>query len=63
VIAGTTAIGTWRSLSLPELLPDFVVYDEGVKLARGQQVLGKASVRAAGFFDMNWKLPSPLPSP
>jgi poly(3-hydroxybutyrate) depolymerase len=63
VIAGTTAIGTWRSLSLPELLPDFVVYDEGVKLARGQQVLGNASVRAAGFFDMNWTLPVPLPPP
>ncbi len=63
VIAGTTALGTWRSLSLPELLPDFVVYDEGIKSARGQQVLGKASVRAAGFFDMNWKLPAQLLAP
>ncbi len=59
VIEGTTAIGTWRSLALPELLPDFVVYDDAIKPARGEQVLGKSHVRAAGLFDMSWKLPSP----
>ena len=59
VVEGTSAIGTWRSLALPELLPDFVVYDDEVKSARGEQVLGKSRVRAAGLFDMNWQLSSP----
>ncbi len=57
VVAGTNALGTVRALSLPDLVPDFVVYDERVAPARGQQVLGRGSVLAAGFFKTDWTLP------
>ena len=52
VIAGLDALGTWRSRSLPDLLPDYVVYDDRVAPARGRVLLGpRASVLAAGFFN------------
>ena len=57
VVEGADAAGTWRSLSLPSLLPDFVVYDARVAPARGQMLLGAGSVRAAGFFKNDWSLP------
>jgi hypothetical protein len=57
VVEGVDATGTWRSLSLPNLLPDFVVYDASVAPARGQMLLGAGSVRAAGFFKNDWSLP------
>jgi hypothetical protein len=56
VVEGTAALGTWRSESLPDMLPDYVVFDEGVAPAHGQLLLGGASVRAAGFFDATWSL-------
>ena len=43
---------------LPEMLPDYVVYDRGVASARGMLVLGAASVRAAGYFANDWSLPA-----
>jgi len=57
VVEGVDAPGTWRSLSLPDLLPDFVVYDVDVASARGQMILGSGSVRAGGFFTNAWELP------
>lgn len=57
VVAGATPLGTLRALSLPDLLPDFVVYDERVKAAHGQMVLGAGSVLAGGFFKTDWSLP------
>ncbi len=63
VVEGIDAAGTWRSLSLPSLLPDFVVYDAGVAPARGQMLLGAGSVRAAGFFKNDWSLPDVLADP
>ena len=54
VVEGAGPLGTWRSTSLPELLPDYVVYDEDVSPARGQLLLGAATLRAAGFFDQDW---------
>ncbi len=30
VVEGVDALGTWRSLSLPDLLPDFIVWDERI---------------------------------
>jgi len=63
VVEGVDALGTWRSLSLPDLLPDFVVYDERVGPARGQMVLGSAMALAAGFFENDWSLPSKLADP
>ncbi len=63
VIEGVDIAGTMRSLSLPELLPDFTVYDQSVASARGEQVLGPASVIAAGFFENDWSLPKNVRDP
>lgn len=57
VVEGVGPLGTWRSMSLPEMLPDYVVFDEAVAPARGQLVLGSASVRMAGYFANDWSLP------
>lgn len=52
VISGRSPTAVLRSHSLPDLLPSYVVYDEGVAPARGRVLLGPAaSVLAAGFFD------------
>jgi len=58
VVEGVGPLGTWRSLSLPEMLPDYVVFDRGVAPARGMLVLGTASMRAAGYFGNDWLLPA-----
>jgi hypothetical protein len=58
VVAGADTLGTLRALSLPDLLPDFVVWDEGVAPARGQILLGAGSFRAGGFFTNDWSLPA-----
>lgn len=58
VITAPSVGGILRALSLPQLLPDFVVYDINLRDATAQQVLGNARVRAAGFFDHDWSWPS-----
>ena len=63
VVEGTSALGTWRALSLPDLLPDFVVYDERVAPSRGQMLLSAGMVRAAGFFKNDWSLPDTFDDP
>jgi predicted esterase len=63
VVEGTSALGTWRSLSLPDLIPDFVVYDAGIAPSRGQMILGSGSVEAAGFFTNAWELPPIVKDP
>jgi hypothetical protein len=63
VVEGTSALGTWRSLSLPDLIPDFVVYDASIAPSRGQMILGSGSVQAAGFFTNSWELPTVLADP
>jgi hypothetical protein len=63
VVEGVDALGTLRSLSLPSLLPDFVVYDVNVAPARGQMLLGAGMVRAAGFFQNDWSLPPVIADP
>ncbi len=51
VITGTGALGVWRSRFLPELVPDYMVFDEHVAPARGRVILGPvARVLAAGFW-------------
>jgi hypothetical protein len=57
VVEGVGPLGTWRSLSLPDMLPDFAVYDEDVAPARGALLLGAGTLRAAGFFANDWSLP------
>ncbi|MFO0609968.1 MAG: hypothetical protein U0324_42815 [Polyangiales bacterium] len=52
VVAGTTPLATLHSRALPDLLPEYVVYDPRVAPARGRVTLGpEASLLAAGFFD------------
>jgi predicted esterase len=63
VIEGADALGTFRALSLPELLPDFVIWDERLAPARGQSLLGFGSVLAAGFFDRAWQAPKTFDDP
>ena len=57
VLLAPDVAGTLRVLSLPRMLPDFLVYDQGLSGARGQMVLGGAKVLAGGMFDMGWGLP------
>lgn len=52
VVAGTTPVATLQSRALPDLVPEYVVFDPRVAPARGRVLLGpEASVLAAGFFD------------
>jgi hypothetical protein len=63
VVAGADALGTLRATSLPELLPDFMVWDERLAAANGQLVLGSATLRAAGLFRNDWSLPASIRDP
>ncbi len=63
VVEGVDALGTWRALSLPDLIPDFVVWDEQVAPSRGQVLLGAGMFRAAGFFTNDWALPASIDDP
>jgi hypothetical protein len=50
VVTGTDALAVARSRSLPDLLPDYVIFDDRVAPARGRVILGdQARVVAAGF--------------
>jgi predicted esterase len=57
VVEGVGPLGTWRSLSLPDILPDFVVFDQDVAPASGQLILGGGKVRAGGSFGTGWSVP------
>lgn len=60
---GADAAGMLRALSLPDLLPDFVVWDRDVARARGKLLLGSASFRAGGSFQSDWSLPAKTADP
>ncbi len=59
VIAGPRPLGTLRSIELPDILPDYVVYDERVAAARDRWACGGTGCeyRAHGFFDLHWRIP------
>jgi predicted esterase len=63
VIGGVSPLGIWRSRFLPDLLPDYVVFDGGVAPARGRFSAGGsgASFLEAGFFDAEWRPPTQRP--
>jgi len=63
VVAGVDVPGTLRATSLPDLVPDFVVWDEALAPARGQVLLGAGALRAGGFFTKEWALPSSFADP
>lgn len=57
VVAGADVPGTLRAMSLPDLLPDFVVWDASLTPSRGHVLLGSGELRAAGLFTKDWALP------
>lgn len=63
VVEGASAVGTLRSLSLPDLLPDFAIYDARVASARGHVVLGATELLAGGTFENDWSLPKAIDDP
>lgn len=63
VVAGADVEGLALALALPDLVPDFVVWDEGLAPARGRMVLGPASVVTAGSFRSDWSLPDLVADP
>jgi len=56
VVEGVGPLGSWRSTSLPDMLPDWIVFDADTGPARGGLLLGGASVRAGGYFGSDWSL-------
>lgn len=58
VIAGTDVSGTLRAMSMPDMLPDYLVYDRRLAPARGQLTLGRAEIVDGGQFDERWQLSS-----
>jgi len=56
VVEGVGPLGTWRSLSLPDMLPDWVVFDDALEPARAGLILGAGDVRAGGYFSNDWSL-------
>jgi predicted esterase len=63
VIAGPDALLTWRSTALPDILPDYVIFDEGVEPARGRWACGGTgcAYREAGFLDVYGRAPPEVP--
>lgn len=62
VVTGTSVAGIEHATALPDLLPDYVVFDASVEAMRGRFAGGGsgASFLAAGFFAADWSLsPSP----
>ncbi|MGH7295764.1 MAG: hypothetical protein ACRELB_12550, partial [Polyangiaceae bacterium] len=58
VVEGVGPLGTWRSSSLPDMLPDYIVFDEDVAPWRGGLLLGAGTPRAGGFFTNDWAVPA-----
>ncbi len=56
VVAGVTEHGTALADHLPELVPDWVIFDRGVIPAQGMTLIHGASFRDAGFFDRSFRL-------
>jgi hypothetical protein len=63
VIAGTDPAGTFRSTELPDILPDYVVFDRRVAPARDRWACGGTGCEYLehGFFDLAWQPPSRAP--
>lgn len=60
VIAGPRPLGTWRANDLPDVLPEYVVYDERVADAHGRWACGgsgRCEYLAHGMFDMRMRVP------
>jgi poly(3-hydroxybutyrate) depolymerase len=55
VHAGTGFQGTLASRHLPQLAPDFLVYDRRITVMRGELLLDRRAVRDGGFWGDDWK--------
>ena len=55
VHTGVTPGAVFYAANLPELLPDYLVYDGTDWAHTGGLVLADRKVLAGGFFDRNWK--------
>jgi hypothetical protein len=56
VQAGNTAEAAVAGNSLPDFLPDYVVYDRRTTATRERLVARRHPPRTAGFFDTSWRL-------
>jgi hypothetical protein len=56
VVEGIEPEGTFRAMSLPDLSPDYLIYDQTLAPTQGQTVLGAGKSLAAGFFTNDWTL-------
>lgn len=59
VIESPTPLGTMRATSLPDILPDYAIYDRTVAPSRGQLILGAGALLVGGLFGSDWSLPQP----
>ena len=61
VVTGSSSAAVERSTALPELLPDYMIFDANIEPARRHFAAGGtgATYLAAGFFDMAWHVISP----
>lgn len=57
LVTGTDLAGVALARSLPELWPDYLVYDAGLSGRTGGKVLGDRMVRLGGFFGPDWEGP------
>lgn len=55
VHAGTTFRGALESRHLPQLAPDFLVYDARITAMRGELLLDRRAVLDGGFWTDDWK--------
>jgi hypothetical protein len=53
--AGAGERGTLASRHLPQLVPDYLVYDGRITVQRGELLLDKRVVLDGGFFDQSWQ--------
>jgi hypothetical protein len=53
--AGVGERGTLASRHLPQLVPDYLVYDGRITVQRGELLLDKRTVLDGGFFGQNWQ--------
>jgi hypothetical protein len=66
VIAGPGPLGTWRANDLPDLLPEYVVFDERVADGHGRWACGGSGAceyLAHGMFDMGMRVAVAAPRP
>lgn len=57
VVSSDTSYGLQRSLSAPDLLPDFMIYDSTLSPTATDIWMGEGKAVSAGFFNADWSIP------